>query len=280
LSPRSEQARGRLHVVATPIGNSGDLGPRAAETLGSVAIIAAEDTRRTGRLLSHFGVKTRLLACHEHNEAEVLEVLLDELDQGRDVALVSDAGTPLISDPGWRLVRAARERGYIVLTVPGPSAVTAALSVSGLPTDRFAFEGFLPRRPAQRRERLEALAADPRTLVFFEAVHRIEATLAAMADAFGPGRPAALARELTKLHETTTCATLAELAAALGSDIPLLGEFVIVVAGAEAAATPADREIRRVYALLAGSIPPAEARRLCAEITGAARNHIYRLTQT
>lgn len=256
------------------------MSPRAAETLGRVAIVAAEDTRRTGRLLLHFDARPRLLACHEHNEADVVRTLLEALDAGSDVALVSDAGTPLISDPGWRLVRAAREQGFDVLTVPGPSAVTAALSVSGLPTDRFAFEGFLPRKPAQRRDRLETLAADPRTLVFFEAVHRIEASVAAMRDAFGADRPASLSRELTKIHETTTSGTLGAIAAALGDSIPLLGEFVIVVAGAPAEETADDGEIRRVYALLAAALPPGDARRLCAEITGAGRNRIYALTST
>jgi 16S rRNA (cytidine1402-2'-O)-methyltransferase len=280
MSRSGAQARGRLHVVATPIGNVGDLSPRAAETLGNVALIAAEDTRRTGRLLSHFGVKTRLLACHEHNESNVLETLLAALEQGDDVAIVSDAGTPLISDPGWRLVRTARERGIQVVAVPGPSAVTAALSVSGLPTDRFTFEGFLPRRATQRRERLQALADDVRTLVFFEAVHRVEATLADMVRIFGEDRPAAIARELTKIHEATASASLATLQAGLGNSIPLLGEFVIVVGGAEAEIDAADSEITRVYAALSGRLSPSDARQLCAEITGASRNRVYALTQT
>ncbi len=210
----------------------------------------------------------------------MLETLLATLQDGRDVALVSDAGTPLISDPGWQLVRAARERGYPVVAVAGPSSVTAALSVAGLPTDRFAFEGFLPRRDAARRKTLDALTGDTRTLVFFEAVHRIEATLAAMAEAFGPDREAAVARELTKLHETTVTATLGELKAMIGKEIPLLGEFVIVVAGAPAVVEVADTEVARVYALLAEKLAPADARRLCGEITGASRNRIYALTQT
>jgi len=275
-----EHRRGRLHVVATPIGNIGDMSAHAAETLGAVAVIAAEDTRHTGRLLSHFGIRKRLIACHEHNESEVVETLIGTLLGGEDVALVSDAGTPLISDPGWRLVHVARERGIDVVAVAGPSAVTAALSVSGLPTDRFAFEGFPPRRDAARRERFEALAADPRTLVFFEAVHRVTATLTAMSAAFGAERPAAVARELTKLHESTRAGTLGSLLAELGAEIPLRGEFVIVVGGAPAAAAADDAEVLRVYALLVAHLSPADARRLCADITGVSRNRIYALTQT
>jgi len=270
---------GKLYVVATPIGNISDMSPRAADTLGQVAVIAAEDTRRTGRLLSHFGIKTPLLACHEHNESAAADGLLKELQAGRDVALVSDAGTPLISDPGWRLVGAARRLGAEVIAVPGASAVTAALSVSGLPTDRFAFEGFLPRRQSARRERLAALSTETRTLVFFEAVHRVEQTLAAMVDVLGADRPAAIARELTKLHEATESGTLLELAGRLGNDIALKGEFVIVVAGAGETEAADEHEIRRVYGLLVEKLGPAEALALCGEITGAPRNRIYSLTR-
>ena len=279
MNNRSTQTGGRLHVIATPIGNIEDLSPRAADTLGRVALIAAEDTRRTGRLLMHIGAKTRLLACHEHNEEKVLEVLIAALHDGADVALVSDAGTPLISDPGWRLVRSAAARGYEIVTVPGPSAVTAALSVSGLPTDRFVFEGFLPRRAAQRRDRLDALAAEARTMVFFESVHRIAAAVDALVAAFGADRPAALARELTKIHESVSRGTLGDLAAGLGSSIPLLGEFVLVVGGAEVVDST-DAEIIRTYALLADELPPAKARSLCVSLTGASRNRVYALTQT
>jgi 16S rRNA (cytidine1402-2'-O)-methyltransferase len=270
---------GKLYVVATPIGNMADMSPRAAQTLGQVAAIAAEDTRRTGRLLLHFGIKTRLFSCHEHNESAVIDDLLSELAAGRDVALVSDAGTPLISDPGWRLVAAARHLGVEVLVIPGPSAVVAALSVSGLPTDRFVFEGFLPRRSSARRERLKVIAADERTIVCFEAVHRIERTLKEMVDVFGAKRPAAIARELTKLHETTTSGTLGDLADRLGGEIPLKGEFVIVVAGAPASASADEQEIQRVYGLLSGALKPDAALALCAEITGASRNRIYALTR-
>ena len=275
----TEGGRGRLYVVATPLGNIDDMSPRAVDVLGRVSAIAAEDTRRSGRLLSHFGLKTRLIAYHEHNESERAAALVEMLESGRELALVSDAGTPLISDPGWRLVVLATSRGIPVLTVPGPSAVTAALSVAGLPTDRFVFEGFLPRRATARAERLQTLAAETRTLVFYESVHRVAATLAAMVDVLGGERRAAVSRELTKRHETTRTATLAELAAAVGDDIPLLGEFVIVVAGAAEQPDATDAEVRRVYGLLAGTVSPGDARRLCAAITGASRNRIYRLTQ-
>ncbi len=224
-------------------------------------------------------MESRLIAYHEHNEEERVPALLEQLRDGRSIALVSDAGTPLISDPGWRLVNAAQEAGIQVVPVPGPCAAIAALSAAGLPTDHFVFEGFLPRRDSARADRLEALRDDPRTLVFYEAVHRIPATLAALRAAFGNDRRAALARELTKTHEQIVTSTLAELGAQLGATIPLLGEFVIVVAGA-AAAAPDEAEARRVYALLAAELPPDQALKLTAAITGVARNALYRLTRT
>ena len=207
---------GTLFVVATPIGNLEDLSPRARQTLANVDLVAAEDTRHTGRLLSHLGLKKRQFALHEHNEARATRALLEQLGDGKSVALVSDAGTPLVSDPGYRLVQAAHAAGIPVSPVPGPSAVTAALSVSGLPTDRFGFEGFPPAKPAARRKWLQARAADDRTLLFFEGVHRIAATLADMVDVFGADRPAFLGRELTKLHEQCTHACLGELLEGLG----------------------------------------------------------------
>lgn len=270
---------GKLLVVGTPIGNIEDLGARAREVLGRVDLIAAEDTRRTGRLLSRIGVKARLFAYHEHNENAVTIDLVGRLTAGEDIALVSDAGMPLISDPGWRLVHAARAAGIEVLSVPGPCAVSAALSVCGLPTDRYVFEGFLPRRKGQRDARLASLAAEARTMVFFESVHRLEATLTAMAEHFGATREAVLARELTKIHEATREGTLAELAGKLGEDIPLLGEFVIVVAGAAAESPAAAQDVGRVYALLAEHVSPAVAVALCAKITGVARNAVYAMTR-
>ncbi len=271
--------RGKLYVVATPIGNLADLTERAREVLAAAGVIAAEDTRHTRGLLSRIGAESRLIAYHEHNESERVPELLARLEHGESVALVSDAGTPLISDPGWRLVSAAQAKGVTVVPVPGPCAAVAALSAAGLATDRFVFEGFLPRRASARAERLVELRDEPRTLVFYEAVHRVAATLAALSDVFGAERRAALARELTKVHEQIATGSLAELAARLGGDIPALGEFVIVVAGA-AAAAPDEAAARRVYAVLAEELEPAVALRLTSAITGVARNELYRLLRT
>jgi 16S rRNA (cytidine1402-2'-O)-methyltransferase len=271
--------RGRLYVVGTPIGNVHDLSPRARDVLANADVIAAEDTRHTRGLLSQIGVNSPLIAYHEHNEAERAPALVEALEGGKSVALVSDAGTPLISDPGWKLVKAARAAGIDVVPVPGPCAAVAALSAAGLPTDRFVFEGFLPRREAARAERLRELKGEPRTIVLYEAVHRVAATIAALRDVFGAGRQAAVARELTKTHEQIETGTLGELAEALGSRIPLLGEFVLVVAGA-APVDPSEAEARRVYEVLAAELPPDQALRLAAAVTGVARNALYRLVRT
>jgi len=270
---------GVLYVVATPIGNLEDLSPRAVRVLREVDLVAAEDTRHTRALLSHFGVSTALMALHDHNERRVLEGLLGRLAQGDSVALVSDAGTPLISDPGFPLVRAARERGVRVCPVPGPSALLCALSAAGLPTDRFVFEGFLPRTADKRRARLEELAAESRTLVFYESSHRVLATLRDLAGQFGPGRPAVLARELTKLHETLVLASLGELEALVETDEDQRrGEIVLVVGGAEAV-DPVSRaaDVRRVLRVLAEELPLRQACALAARITGESKNDLYRL---
>jgi len=269
---------GTLFVVGTPIGNLEDLSQRARSVLGDVDVIAAEDTRRTKRLLAHINVRTPLVAYHEHNEVAAVPDLLDRLAAGETVALVSDAGMPLLSDPGFALVSAALEHGNRVETVPGPCAVTAALSIAGLPTDRYVFEGFLPRKAGQRAARLAALANEERTLVFFESVHRLEASLDAMTEVFGADRSAVLARELTKIHEATYRGTLGGLCRDLGSAIPLLGEFVVLVGGASAPKTPEAAEIKRVFGLLKEHLPPREAALLTASITGQSRNEIYRLT--
>jgi len=279
----SDAVRGTLYVVGTPIGNLDDLSPRARDVLGRVSAIAAEDTRRTSGLLSTIGVKKPLIALHEHNEDRRAEALLARLSEGQSLALVSDAGMPLISDPGWRLVERALEAGIDVRTVPGPSAVTAALSVAGLPTDRFVFEGFLPRRAQARDARLEALAGEDRTLVFFEAVHRMPGTVAALVSAFGPRRRACVARELTKLHEQVFRGTLEDIGRALGGEIPLLGEFVLVVAGRPQAAAEENAanaaEVRRVFGVLRRELSPGRAAALTAELTGVSRNVVYKLTQ-
>lgn len=271
---------GRLQVVATPIGNLADLSARAREVLATADIIAAEDTRHTAALLKSAGIARPLISLHEHNEAQRVPELLARLRAGASVALVSDAGTPLLSDPGFELVRGALQAGIEVQVVPGPSAITAALAVAGLPTDRFCFEGFLPARAAERRAALAALAHEPRTLVFFEAPHRIAATLADLAAEFGAEREAVVARELTKAHETVYRATLAELAARAGAEHNLArGEITLVVHGAAArAAGEVDAaELRRVVDILARELPPGRAAAVAAALTGATRADAYAL---
>ncbi|UYB51629.1 16S rRNA (cytidine(1402)-2'-O)-methyltransferase [Xanthomonas sp. AM6] len=267
---------GTLHVVATPIGNLADLTPRAQEVLRTVAAICAEDTRRSGQLLSHFGIDRPLLALHEHNEEALAQRIVARLLGGDSLALVSDAGTPLVSDPGYRLVRAAREAGVRVSPVPGACAAIAALSVAGLPSDRFSFEGFLPAKASARRERLLRLASEPRTLVFYESAHRIVESLADCRAAFGDARPAVLARELTKLFETVLDGSLAELQARVeADDNQRKGEFVLIVQGAGDDADAQLAEGRRVYAKLNEHLPPSTAAKLAAEITGAPRKALY-----
>jgi len=223
------QGTGRLFVVATPIGNLDDVSARAIEVLNSVAGIAAEDTRRTRKLLARFSIGTPLLSYHEHNEATAARRIVDRINDGSDVALVSDAGTPLVSDPGYRLVSLCAREGIEVVAVPGPSAVAAALSVAGLPPHPFYFAGFLPRRQSARRRALESLADLPCTTVFYESPHRVAKSLLDMLEVLGD-RPAALARELTKVHEEVLRGSLSELAARAG-EAPLRGEMVILVAG-------------------------------------------------
>ena len=270
-------AAGRLWVIATPIGNLDDLSPRAAAVLRSVEIVAAEDTRHSAPLLARVGSSARVLALHEHNEREQAERLVETILAGRDVALIADAGTPLISDPGFRLVRAVREAGGIVSPVPGPCAAIAALSVAGLPSDRFVFEGFLPAKATARRARLAALAQETRTLILYESSHRIVESLADAIQACGASREAVLARELTKMFETVISATLGEIAARIEADPnQQRGEFVLLIAGAgekDADATLA--EGRRVFALLREELAPAKAAKLAAAITGAPRKALY-----
>ena len=273
----SDSTPGRLHVVATPIGNLGDLSPRALETLRSVDAIAAEDTRHTQKLLAAFGARATLIALHDHNEAAQSAQLVARMLAGADIALVSDAGTPLISDPGFRLVRAAREAGIEVTPVPGACAAIAALSVAGIASDRFVFEGFLPNKATARRERLNALAAEPRTLIFYESSHRIVATLDDAAGAFGPQRHAVLARELTKRFETVLDGTLPELVERLAQDADQhRGEFVLIVEGAPEGDDDTALVLgRRAFSLLREHLPPSQAARLAAEISGAPRKRLY-----
>ncbi len=276
----ADESQGTLYVVGTPIGNLEDLSVRARHTLSIVDLVAAEDTRHTRGLLSNIGLKQTLIVYQTHNEARQSGRLIDALREGQSVALVSDAGTPLISDPGLTLVAAALDAGIEVIGIPGPSALVTALSISGLPAERFVFEGFLPRRAAARRTRLEALKNEIRTLVFYEAVHRVADTVADLAAIFGPARRIALARELTKLHESLETGTLGEISARLGDDIPLKGEFVLVVAGAAEAAGGDVVEAARVFAILHAELPATTAAKLTAKITGLSRNAVYRLTRT
>lgn len=271
-------AVGRLSVVATPIGNLGDLSTRAVQTLRAADIIAAEDTRHSAPLLNQCGASGRRVPLHEHNEREQVDTLVASMLAGQHVALISDAGTPLVSDPGYRLVRAAHAAGIVVSPVPGPSAAIAALSAAGLPSDRFAFEGFLPARASQRRERLRALAGEGRTLVFYESTHRIVESLDDMAHAFGGDREATLARELTKLFETVIPGTLASLQQRLHDDADQRrGELVIVVAGAAADDGAAQlAHGRRLFEMLCDELPPARAAKLAAAISGAPRKLLYR----
>ena len=269
-------APGKLFVVATPIGNLGDLSPRALETLKTVAAICAEDTRHTRQLLAHFGVDKPLVALHEHNEGDAAGPLVARMLAGESLALVSDAGTPLVSDPGFRLVRAAREAGITVSPVPGASALIAALSVAGLPSDRFIFEGFLPAKSKARRERLVELASEPRTLIFYESSHRIEEALDDAVAAFGAERSAVIARELTKLFETVLDGSLAELVQRVRADPnQRKGEFVLLVQGAGEDADAKVAEGRRLYAKLSEHLPPSTAAKLAAELSGAPRKALY-----
>lgn len=270
------QRSGTLFVVATPIGNLGDFSARGREVLASVAAICAEDTRRSGQLLAHYGISTPLLALHEHNEDAIAQRIVTRLLAGDSLALVSDAGTPLVSDPGFRLVRAAREAGIQVSPIPGASALVAALSVAGLPSDRFIFEGFLPAKSKARREHLQSLAAEPRTLIFYESSHRIEEALGDAVAAFGADRPAVMARELTKLFETVLDGTLAQLSERVRADPDQRkGEFVLLVQGAGEDADAKVAEGRRVYAVLAKHLPPSTAAKLASELSGAPRKALY-----
>ena len=266
---------GNLYVVATPIGNLDDLTPRAREVLAAVDMIAAEDTRHTGRLLMSIGAKKRLLALHDHNEEQVVPQIVEALKNGRSVALVSDAGTPLVSDPGYRLLQAAHAGGIKVSPVPGPSAVTAALSVAGLPTDRFCFEGFLSARATARKKQLEGLVNEMRTLVFLESVHRIADTLKAMCEIFGEQRMAFIGRELTKMHEQCVLEPLTSLVKRIGDgSIPTKGEFVIIVAGASSKVATA-LDVDRLLLELVRHRSARDAAHAAADITGEKKNLLY-----
>ncbi|RUL62096.1 16S rRNA (cytidine(1402)-2'-O)-methyltransferase [Dyella dinghuensis] len=267
---------GCLWVVATPIGHRDDISARAIETLRNVSVIAAEDTRHSRPLMLQLNISTPLIALHEHNEREAVAAIVRRLQDGESVALISDAGTPLVSDPGFRLVRAAREAGIRCAPVPGACAAIAALSVAGLPSDRFVFEGFLPPKSAARRSRLQELAGDARTLIFYESSHRVVESLTDMRDVFGGERPGVVARELTKMFETVLGEPLAELVERVTSDPnQQRGEFVILVAGRGEHEDDQLAEGRRVFTILRQELPAAKAAKLAAAITGAPRKALY-----
>lgn len=275
-SNESDVHAGTLYVVATPIGNLGDLSPRAQRILGEVSAVLAEDTRVTGAMLAHFGVQQKLIAVHDHNETEICVGLVARLQRGESFALVSDAGTPLISDPGFSLVRAARAARVPVLAVPGPSAAVAALSISGLPTDSFVFCGFLPAKAGARLKALQALVRESRTLVFYESSHRIGESLEALAQAFGGGRKACISRELTKMYEESYTANLEDIKQWLKEDVNRSrGEFVLVIQGAEP--QPGDVNTEQLLRILLAELPPSRAARIAAEISGGSKKEIYAL---
>jgi 16S rRNA (cytidine1402-2'-O)-methyltransferase len=271
-------SEGTLYVVATPIGNLGDFSPRAREVLDAVDLIAAEDTRVTRRLLTHFGIQTRQTALHEHNEATMTAKLVAELQAGISIALVSDAGTPLISDPGFRLVQATHQAGIAVSPVPGASALVAALSVSGLPTDNFVFEGFLPAKSVARNKRLRSLANETRTTIFYASVHRIADTINDLIGSHGADRKAFLGRELTKLYEQCVSGDLQSIAEGLSDGrIPAKGEFVIAVEGvAESADDENTLNVDRLLEALTEVLPGKQAVAITAEVSGQSRNEVYR----
>ena len=268
-----------FYVVATPIGNLEDLTPRAKRILSSVGLIAAEDTRHTIRLLQHHGIDTRLMACHDHNEERASQKIVAHLRAGQSVALVCDAGTPLISDPGYHVVRAVRHAGFSTVPVPGACALVAALSVSGLPSDRFFFEGFLPAKTVARRKRMAELASFSHTWIVYESPHRIVAMLADLLEVTGPARHVVQARELTKTFETVLSGTVAELHARLTADEQQRkGEFVVLVAGAEPRVAALDNmpdSVRRVLGELVCQLPVKQACRYLAEITDYTPNDLY-----
>lgn len=275
--PASPVVPGQLYVVATPIGNLGDLSPRAQAVLRGVDRICCEDTRTSGVLLSHFGIQRPLIALHEHNESAVTAQLLTQLREGASLAVISDAGTPLISDPGFILVRAARDAGLPVITVPGPCAAVAALSVAGLPSDAFCFAGFLPAKAQARRERLRELGALTQTVIVYESSHRIAETLTDIVEVLGPQRKLCLARELTKRFEQSVVFPAAELVEWLNADANRSrGEFVLVIEAApEAAAGRAEQE--KLLRVLLKELPASKAAKLAAELCGARKQDLYSL---
>ncbi len=262
-----------LYVVATPIGNLGDISQRAIEILSAVDAIAAEDTRHTGKLLSKFSISSKLIPLHDHNEDRSTARIIQMLEDGQSIAVVSDAGTPLISDPGYHLVNQCLSRGVDVVAVPGPSSVTAALSIAGMPTNRFSFEGFIPAKSVARRAFLSTLKFETRTQVFFESPHRISDTMQAMVELMGPERQMSLCRELTKTFEQVVLGTVGEISARVDSgDIPSRGEFVLVLRGSDdVLAVDADHLLQTLLAELS----PSKAASVAAKVTDISRSDLY-----
>lgn len=270
---------GELYIVATPIGNMGDMAPRAVDVLHTVDLVAAEDTRRSSRLFRHFGIKTPMVSYHDHSDNKQICTILDMLLSGKSVALISDAGTPLISDPGYRLVKTIRKKGLKIVPIPGSCALIAAISVSGLSSDRFIFEGFLPAKSSARISKLKSVAEEFRTLMFYEAPHRILETLTDMMGVFGEGRQVVLARELTKTYETFLSGPLSEvLVQVKADDNQQKGEIVLVVEGSSLSEKdPDDIEAKRILSILLEEVPLKQAALLAAKITGAQKNLLYKL---
>lgn len=271
---------GQLSVVATPIGNLGDISHRALEILASVDFILAEDTRHSKRLLNHYGINSKLRSCHEHNEESQVEWVKSQLDQGLNLALISDAGTPLISDPGFVLVRALRAQGYRIVTVPGPSSIIAALSIAGLPTDRFIYDGFLPSKSNSRQSALGQYINESRTVVLLESSHRIKACLSDLVDTLGGSRQVVIARELTKRYETVITGTCEQVLALFeqGED-QCRGEFVILLAGVEEIPKE-EAEVMSILKVLLSEMPLKQAAGLAAKLTGRRKNQVYEMAIT
>lgn len=269
--------KGVLFIVATPIGNLQDITFRAVEVLKQVDLIAAEDTRHSKRLLSHYLIHTPLISLHEYNETKRVSHILELLGKGKNIALISDAGTPLISDPGYKLVTEARVMGVRVTAIPGPTALITALCASGLPANKFIFEGFLPSKQQQRAQRLQELAYEGRTMIFYESPHRLSGTLETMVQAFGRERSAVLAKELTKTFETIYAGSLENIIAWVSEDPKRqLGEFVILIAGREKSTTEIGDQVHRIMTILSRELPPNQAAALTAKLTGIRKNLIYK----
>jgi len=272
----SDQEEACLYIVATPIGNLSDMSQRAIEVLQQVDVIAAEDTRHSGFLLQHFAIKTPSISLHDHNEQQRSETLLEKLQQGESIALISDAGTPLISDPGYKLVSLVREHNIRVVPVPGSCAVITALSASGLASDRFSFEGFLPSKQGARQQALQMLVDESRTMIFYDAPRRLKGTLSDMVEVFGDDRPACLARELTKLHETITTQSLRELLEWVSEDSnQLKGECVLLVEGVKQQKDASETEINRVLGLLLKELPVKKAAAITSSLLEVSKNTAY-----